>query len=106
MAQPGTSQAKQGPARLLRQREFRLFLTGQGISQTGTWLQFVALAWLTVQLTGSGSALGWVTAATFGPLLLLGPWAGLFVDRHDTLRVLRAVQAAMVTQRRCWRSRR
>ena len=53
-----------------------LFLSGQAFSHSGTWLQFVALAWLAGELTGSGTGLGWITAAAFGPLLALGPWTG------------------------------
>jgi hypothetical protein len=60
----------------LQVRNVRLFLAGQTAAQSGTWLQFVALAWLAGRLTGSGSALGWVAVAMFGPLLVLGPWTG------------------------------
>jgi hypothetical protein len=33
--------------RALRHRNFRLFFVGQGLSMMGTWLQQVAMAWLT-----------------------------------------------------------
>ena len=36
----------------LRHRNFRLYLTGQGISQAGTWMQTVAMGWLVIELTG------------------------------------------------------
>ena len=42
-----------------RSRNFRLFLTGQMISATGTWMNFTASSWLVLQLSGgSGTALG------------------------------------------------
>ena len=40
----------------LRQRDFRLVFSGESISLLGDQFHFVALAWLTLQLTGSGSA--------------------------------------------------
>ena len=39
--------------RALRHRNYRLFFTGQGLSLIGTWLQQVAMGWLTYRLTGS-----------------------------------------------------
>ncbi len=76
----------------LRVPNVRLYLAGQAVSQAGTWLQLVALGWLGFELTGSGTALGWVAAATFGPLLLLGPWTGALADRVDKHRLLALTQ--------------
>jgi MFS family permease len=78
--------------RALRHRNYRLFVTGQIASLSGTWMQTVALAWLVLQLTGSGVALGVVTALQFLPLLVLGPLAGLVADRFDKRRVVMATQ--------------
>lgn len=75
-----------------------LFLSGQAFSHSGTWLQFVALAWLAGELTGSGTGLGWITAAAFGPLLALGPWTGALADRVDKHRLLMAAQFLIVGQ--------
>jgi len=80
------------PSGALRVPNFRLYLAGQAVSQTGTWLQLVALGWLGFELTGSGTALGWVVAAIFGPLLLLGPWTGALADRVDKHRLLTLTQ--------------
>ncbi|MGB0969462.1 MAG: MFS transporter [Mycobacterium sp.] len=81
-----------------RRRNFRLFLTSQVASQSGTWLQFVALAWLASELTGSGAALGWIAVAMFGPLLVSGPWTGALADRVDKHRLLTATQLLIVGQ--------
>jgi MFS family permease len=78
--------------RSLRIRNFRLFFIGQMVSMIGTWMEMVAIAWLVLQLTDSGVALGLVTAAQFGPLLLFGPWGGLLADRLDRHRVMLATQ--------------
>jgi len=81
-----------------QRRNFRLFLASQVTSQSGTWLQFVALAWLASELTRGGAALGWVAVATFGPLLVLGPWTGALADRVDKRRLLIATQLLVVGQ--------
>ena len=44
--------------RPLRLHDFRLLFSGESISVLGDYFHFVALAWLTLQLTGSGLALG------------------------------------------------
>jgi MFS family permease len=53
----------------------------------------VAQAWLVLQLTPSGSALGITVALQALPVLLLGPWAGAVADRTDKRRLLLATQA-------------
>ncbi len=75
-------------------RNFRLFFAGQAVSVTGTWVQYVASSWLVLQLTGSGVALGVVTALSFAPILLFGAWAGVLADRHDKRRILLWSQTA------------
>jgi MFS family permease len=76
----------------LRFRNYRLFIAGQLVSMSGTWMQSVAQAWLVLELTGSGTALGLVVAAQFLPTLLGGPWGGLIADRFDKRRLLLATQ--------------
>jgi MFS family permease len=53
----------------------------------------VAQAWLVLQLTPSGSALGITVALQALPVLVLGPWAGAVADRSDKRRLLIATQA-------------
>ncbi len=81
-----------------RTRNFRLFFSGQLISQIGNWLTLVAQTLLVLTLTDSGIALGLLAAAQFGPVLLLGPWAGLVADRSDKRRLLLVVQAIAMGQ--------
>ena len=73
--------AKRGTFDSLRNRNYRLYMSGQLISVSGTWMQTVGLSWLVLKLTGSGVQLGAVTAAQFLPLLLLGAVGGLVADR-------------------------
>lgn len=82
----------------MRERNFRLFFMGQGVSQVGNWMTLVAQTLLVLHLTDSGVALGVLAAAQFGPVLLLGPWAGLVADRSDKKRLLLAVQSVSMLQ--------
>lgn len=84
--------------RSLRTRNFRLFFVGQLISQTGTWLSMITQTLLVLHLTSSGVALGLLTAFQFGPMLVLGAWAGAVADRADKRRLLIAVQALAMAQ--------
>jgi len=74
-------------------RNFRLFALGQGISLCGTWAQMIAMAWLVLELTHSGTQLGLVVAAQFLPILLFGAWGGVIADRFNKRRVLYFTQS-------------
>lgn len=78
----------------LRRRNFRLYFTGQSISQVGGWMQAVAQSWLVLHLTGSATALGVVSALQFAPTLVLGPYAGVLADRVAKRRLLFVTQSA------------
>ena len=67
--------------RSLGHRDYRIFFTTQLFSLTGTWMQTLAQSWLVLSLTNSPAALGLVGVFQFGPTLLLGLPAGVFVDR-------------------------
>jgi len=79
----------------LHTRNYRLFATGQVISNTGSWMQRVAQDWLVLDLThGSGSALGITTGLQFLPLLLFSLWGGMVADRYSKRRILMVTQAS------------
>ena len=80
----------------LQVRNYRLYFIGQVISASGTWMHAVALGLLVLsdQLHGNGFNVGIVTALQFLPMLLLGSWGGLVVDRVDKRRLLYVTQAA------------
>jgi MFS family permease len=97
-APTGTSDARFGTAvfRSLHTRNYRLYISGQILSQIGTWMQTIALGWLVLHLShNSGFAVGLAIALQFLPTLLLGVWAGLLADRFDKRTVLICTQAAM-----------
>ena len=82
----------------LRVRNYRLFVAGQIVSVTGTWMQSIAQAWLVVRYLAprgqAGLDVGITTALQFLPMLVLGAWGGLVVDRVDKQRLLFATQAS------------
>jgi MFS family permease len=78
-----------GVFRSLRVRNYRLYFSGNVISQVGTWMNRVAQDWLVLQLTGDNAiALGVATALQFGPVLLLSLFAGTVADRADKRKLL------------------
>ncbi|MFA4966514.1 MAG: MFS transporter [Thermoleophilia bacterium] len=95
-----TGSAKAGPAalarrtfRALRIHNFRLFFFSQVVSMSGTWMQSVAQSWLVLELTGSGIDLGVTVGLQFGPVLVLGAWAGALADRVDKRKLLLVTQS-------------
>jgi MFS family permease len=77
---------------LIESRNFRRYYLGQTISQSGTWMQSVAQAWLVLQITHSPAQVGFVIAAQTLPVLLFGPAGGVLVDRYDARRLLLCTQ--------------
>lgn len=84
--------------RALLHRNYRLFFSGQGISLIGTWMTRVATGWLVYRLTGSAFLLGLVSFAGQIPILFLGPFAGVWVDRLNRHRVLVVTQVLSMLQ--------
>jgi MFS family permease len=82
----------------LSTRNFRIYLIGQIISNTGTWMQSIAMSWLVIRVTGSGVDLGLVSAASFLPVLLFGTFAGVVVDRFSRRSILLVTQSLFLLQ--------
>ncbi|MET7531198.1 MFS transporter [Streptomyces goshikiensis] len=79
----------------LKVRNYRLFATGQVVSNTGTWMQRIAQDWLVLSLTGSASAVGITIALQFLPMLLFGLYGGVLADRLPKRPLLIGTQTAM-----------
>jgi len=79
----------------LHTRNFRIFASGQVVSNTGAWTQRVAQDWLVLTLTGSAAAVGIVTALQFVPTLIFGMYGGLVADRFDKRRILLTTQTSL-----------
>ena len=84
--------------RALRHRNFRLFFIGQRLSNMGTWLQQVAMGWLTYRLSGSAWLLGVVAFAANAGILVFGTWAGVVADRVRRRHALYCTQSLMLLQ--------
>ncbi len=84
--------------RALRHRNYRLFFTGQTVSLIGTWMTQVATSWLVYRLTGSAWLLGIVGFASRIPTFVLGPFAGVWVDRWNRHRTLVVTQILSMLQ--------
>jgi MFS family permease len=82
----------------LRTRNFRLYFTGQLISNTGNWLTNVALILLVLKITGSGFAIGLLAACQLGPILFLSAWGGAIADRFDKRHMLFISQSLEMAQ--------
>lgn len=78
-------------------RNYRLFFAGQAISQTGSWMQRIALGWFVLQLTHSAFAVGIMAVAQFLPFTLFGLFGGVLVDRLDAHRTVIGTQVAQLT---------
>jgi MFS family permease len=84
--------------RSLKHRNFRLFLMGQSISLTGTWMQMTAVAWLVWRLSHSALLLGLVGFAGRIPTFVMAPFAGVLVDRVDRHRLVILTQVLSMAQ--------
>lgn len=76
---------------LAAHRDLALLLAAAAVSQTGDWLLATGVAFEIYALTGSTLASAASLVATVLPQVVLGPIAGIVVDRHDRRRVMIAV---------------
>lgn len=85
-------------ARPFRNRNFAIYTAGNAVSNTGTWIQRLAVGWLAWKLTESAF---WVAAVSFAdlfPVVVLGMFGGVLADRVSRLRVLRTTQTVQALQ--------
>lgn len=86
----GSSPSSSSPRLLgpLQIRDFRLLWLGQAVSVVGDEFYFIALSWLTLQLTGSALALGGVLTAAAIPRGILMMAGGALSDRLSRRQVM------------------
>ncbi len=82
--------------RSLKNKNYRIFFIGQGISLIGTWMQQVATSWLIYRLTGSAIALGVSTFLSQIPALIVSPIAGTYIDKMNKLSIVKIMQFLMM----------
>ena len=83
---------RRGAFGALSSRSYRIYIGGQSLANTGTWMQNIAQDWLIFDLTHSSAAVGVTMALQFLPLLLLGLHTGAIADRLPKRRILLITQ--------------
>jgi MFS family permease len=89
--------AVKGMFRALSVRNYRLYASGQLISNTGTWMGRVTQDWLVYHILthDSSLALGIVTALQFMPALVFSMYGGILGDRYPKRLVLGITQSVL-----------
>ncbi len=82
----------------LRSPVYGSYVMGNGVSLVGTWMQRIAVGWMTWELTGSPTWLGVIAFADLFPTVLIGPFAGVVADRSDRLKLIRISQVLACLQ--------
>jgi MFS family permease len=84
--------------RSLAGTNYRIWFAGALISNVGAWMQRTAQDWyvLTELTENDAVAVGFTMALQFGPALLIGPFAGVIVDRMAGRRLLAITQAGQL----------
>src|SRR3984885_16283536 len=82
-----TVRQPRGAFTALSSRSYRIYISGQSLTNTGSWMQSIAPDWLIFSLTHSSTAVGVTMALQFGPMLLLGLHAGAVADRLPRRRI-------------------
>jgi len=91
-----------GPFRIFTNSRYTLYFSGQLVSFCGTWMQQVALAWYTYEITKSPFWLAVVGVSAQLPSLIVMPVAGVLADRMNrhkiiiTTQILAMIQAAVL----------
>ena len=73
---------------VIRSRRYFPLWLGQLVSSFGDTLHYVALVVLVFQLSGQGLAVAGLVAVEIAPVLVLGPVAGVIIDRFNRKAIL------------------
>lgn len=83
---------------VLTNRRFAIYTCCNSTSMIGVWAQRLAVGWLTWQLTGSELWIGAIAFADLLPVVLVGPLAGVWVDRPLRKKLIKLCQSIMLLQ--------
>ncbi|MCL6457820.1 MAG: MFS transporter [Gorillibacterium sp.] len=72
----------------------RLFISGHFISRLGDALYSFAVPWISYELTGSALVMGSLYAVSVLPVVLFGPFVGVYVDRWDRKKLMIGIDLA------------
>jgi len=84
--------------RALRHRNFRLYWSGQIVSQVGTSMQMMAQSWLVYRLTNSALMLGLVSFAALLPVVPVSLLSGVISDRFPRRTLIILTETVLVLQ--------
>lgn len=77
-------------------KDFRYLFFGNLFANCAQWLQVISVGWLALAVTGSAFHSIMAVAIRALPTLLLGPWAGVLIDRWDRRRLAIGVQIMLL----------
>src|SRR5205823_7179804 len=77
---------------VLRNAPYRRYIIGSAISDTGTWMQVMAQAWVMTTLTTSAFMLGLAQLCSGLPMLALTMVGGSTADKYDKRKILLITQ--------------
>lgn len=64
-------------------RNYAIYMCGNSVSLIGFWMQRLAVSWLTWEISQSEFWVGAVAFADIAPLIIIGPFFGVWADRFD-----------------------
>jgi MFS family permease len=79
-------------------RNFAIYMGGNGLSLVGYWMQRLAVSWLAWEISHSEFWVAAVAFAEIGPLIVIGPLFGVWADRFDRKRLAIVVQSLACMQ--------
>lgn len=84
--------------RAFNNRSYRLFFSGQSVSQIGTWMQRTGVSWVVYTMTHSAFMLGLTVFVSQFPSFLFSLLGGIASDRYNRYKVLLITQIASMIQ--------
>src|SRR5512139_1337365 len=85
---PETVRNPVSPFSIFRNRNFAFMWSGQLVSTMGSALTSLAASIYVFRLTDSALSVGLMLMSTAAPSLLVGLFAGVFVDRYDRKKIM------------------
>jgi MFS family permease len=82
--------------KVLRRRDFAIFWSAAFVSNTGSWMQTIAVPFVVYHMTHSTTWLGFAAFMNFIPAMLAGPFGGSYADRHSRKHILWVTQTFMM----------
>jgi MFS family permease len=82
--------------KVLRRRDFSIFWSAAFVSNTGSWMQTIAVPFVVYHMTHSTTWLGFAAFMNFIPAMIAGPFGGSYADRHNRKHILWVTQTFMM----------